>query len=385
MSDSPKYRNTGDNSFWGSFLFDLAVPKDHFLRALKELFDWQALGACLIELYEGRGVIGRRPYDPVLMFRMLFLSYLYDLSGRDTERFVNENIPARYFLDLALDQFSPDHSTLSLFKKRLVAEQNWGHLQHIFDGLLQQARDQGLRLGGIQLVDSVHTQADVNAEKDKKRQEKGQMARDPDARVVHKGEREVVEPDGKTVKRKIRYRGFKTHASMDAKTRIVTSIVPSWGDSADNKAFPQLLAHDREIDLPTHTYGGDKAYDDTDLFERIEQLGLHVGINLRRNRTTKKDANKQRWVELKETHHYQAATQLRSRVEQPFGQAKDKHGFERCRYLGLPSYGIQSFLTFLVVNVKRMVKLLTGITFRELAKGRRREVFQPVYETLPWV
>jgi len=45
MSDSPKYRNTGHDSFWGSFLFDLAVPKDHFVRALKELFDWQALGA----------------------------------------------------------------------------------------------------------------------------------------------------------------------------------------------------------------------------------------------------------------------------------------------------------------------------------------------------
>jgi len=384
MTDTPKYKNTGRDSFWGSFLFDLVVPKDHFLRALKELFDWEELGARLIELYEGRGVIGRPPYNPVMMFQMLFLSYLYDLSGRDTERFANENIPARYFLDLALDQRAPDHGTLGLFKKRLVANRNWGELQRIFDGLLQQARDQGLGLGGIQLVDSVHTQADVNAEKDKKRQEQGQAARDPDARVVHKGEREVVEPDGQTVKREIRYRGYKTHVSMDAKTRLVTSMMPSWGDSADNKAFPELLAHDRQLGLPTHTYGGDKAYDDTDLFERIEQEGMHVGIHLRRTRITKKDNNKQRWIALKETPHYQEATKLRYRVEQPFGQAKDKHGFEHCRYLGLPSYEIQSFLTFMVVNIKRMVKLLTGITFRELAKGRRKEVFQPVYETLPW-
>ena len=384
MSGKPKYKNTGRDSFWGSYLFEQVVPKDHFLRALKELFDWEELGACLIELYEGRGLIGRRPYDPVMMFQMLFLSYLYGLSARDTERFVNENIPAHYFLDLALDQSSPDHSTLGLFKKRLVANRNWEQLQRIFDGLLQQSRDQGLRLGGIQLVDSVHTQADVNAQKDKKRQEQGQAARDPDARVVHKGEREVVEPDGQTMKRKIRYRGYKTHASMDARTRIVTSILPSWGNSADNRAFPQLLAHDRELELPTHTYGGDKAYDDTDLFERIEQLGLHVGITLRRTRTAKKDASKQRWLDLKQTHHYQVATQVRSRVEQPFGQAKDKHGFERCRYLGLASYGIQSLLTFLVVNAKRIVKLLTGITFRELAKGRRKEVFKPVYESLPW-
>ena len=109
-----------------------------------------------------------------------------------------------------------------------------------------------------------------------------------------------------------------------------------------------------------------------------------MGICLRKTRTTKKDANKQRWIALQATPQYQAATKLRYRVEQPFGQAKDKHGFEGCRYIGLVKYGIQAFLTFMVVNCKRLVKLMTGITFRPLAKGRRREVFQPVYADLPW-
>ena len=111
---------------------------------------------------------------------------------------------------------------------------------------------------------------------------------------------------------------------------------------------------------------------------------MHVGIKLRKTRTSKKDANTQRWLDLKQTPHYRAATKVRSRVEQPFGQAKDKHGFERCRYVGLLNYGIQSFLTFMVLNAKRMVKLLTGITFRKMAKGRHKEVFKPVFATLPW-
>ena len=84
------------------------------------------------------------------------------------------------------------------------------------------------------------------------------------------------------------------------------------------------------------------------------------------------------------TKAYQVAVQIRYRVEQPFGQAKDKHGFERCRYLGLPKYGLQSFMTFMVIGAKRIVKLLTGISFRQLAKGRRKEVFKPVYASLPW-
>ena len=80
--------------------------------------------------------------------------------------------------------------------------------------------------------------------------------------------------------------------------------------------------------------------------------------------TKKKDANKQRWIDLLATPEHQAARKVRYRVEQPLGTAKQHHGSGRCRYLGLLRYGIQAFLTFMVVNVKRIMKLLTGVTFR---------------------
>ena len=165
---------------------------------------------------------------------------------------------------------------------------------------------------------------------------------------------------------------------------MVTSILPARGNTADNKAFPALLAHDQALGLPTTTYGGDRAYDDTDIHERIEQAGLYSGICLNDYRTKKQDANKQRWLDLLETAEHQAAIKVRYRVEEPFGTAKQKHCFARCRYVGLMRYGIQSFLSFMVVNCRRIVTLLTGITFREQAKGRRAEVFEPVYSILPW-
>jgi len=385
MTPQPRYKDTGEHSFWGSYIYEKRVPQDHFLRALKELIDWQALGRELITLYAGRGVRGRPPYDPVIVFKMLFLSFLYGCSERDVERWVNDSISAHYFLDLALDQPAPDHSLLTKFKNRLMKDngaEKW--LQDIFDGFLDQARDHGLSFGKIQLVDSVHTQADVNGEKEAARQEKGVSPRDPEARVVDKGTRVVTDADGTRKRKRIRHKGYKTHTSMDAKTRLVTSLVPDYGNSADNKAFAALFAHDRSLNLPTDTYGGDKAYDDTAIFEVIEQAGMHVGIKLRRFRTSKKDPNKERWIEIKESARYRVATKIRGRVEQPYGQAKTTCGFERCRYLGLMRYRIQSYLTFMVVNSKRIVKLLCGITFRKLAKGRRREVFQPVYDTLPW-
>ena len=198
MPDSPQYKDTGVDSFWGNYLFEVVVPKDHFLRALKGLFDWQELGRNLILLYEGKGVLGRPPYDPVLLFKMFLLSYLYNLSARDTEQFVRENIPACVSLNLALDQPVPDHSTMSLFKERLLA----------------QTSAQRERLGHGQLGDSVHTQADVNAAKDKERQERGRPPRDPEARLGSQGDR-GVKPDGQKVQRPIRYRGYKPYISMD--------------------------------------------------------------------------------------------------------------------------------------------------------------------------
>jgi hypothetical protein len=93
---------------------------------------------------------------------------------------------------------------------------------------------------------------------------------------------------------------------------------------------------------------------------------------------------KQRWVDLLATPEHEAATKVRYRVEQPFGTAKQRRGFGRCRYLGLLRYAIQAFVTFMVVNCKRIIKLLTGITFRPLAKGCRSEPFTPIYATLPW-
>jgi hypothetical protein len=255
----------------------------------------------------------------------------------------------------------------------------------MFDDILRQARAQGLEMGPIQVLDSVHTQADVNNEKDRERQERGGKPRDPEARIVNKGNRTVVGPDGTAQKKELRYRGFKTHVSVNAETGIVTSVEPSLGNVADNKVFDALRAHDRSLGLPTEVYAGDRAYDDTDIHSKLAAEGLVSGITLQAYRTGKKDANKEMWLELAASEKHQSGRKVRYRVEQVFGWAKAWGGFERCRYLGSKRHGLQAYLTLLVCNLKRIVKRLTGVTFRAQAKGRRAEVFHPVYAELAWV
>jgi len=384
MSQAPQFHRTGKDSFLGDFAYERTVKRHsrHFLVILTRLFDWEARTREFIRLYKGRGLVGRRPYDPVLMYKMHFVAYLYNVNEREMEELADLNVLVKWFLGLAVDEPVPDHTTLFMFRKRLKQDGGWKLLQDAFDEVIRQSLAHGVEFGSLQVLDSVHTQANVNNAKDRERQDRGGKPRDPEARVVHKGRRRVVEADGASVMKVIRYRGFKTDVSANAKTGMVSSVHPTTGNHADNKAFPWLREHDRSLGLPITGYGGDKAYDDTDIHERLAQEGLQSGITLRRERTAKKDPNKQRWLEMEASPEHQAAVKQRFRVEQAFGDVKSWHGFERCRYLGLAGYRIQAFFTFLVHNLKRMVKLLTGVTFRPQAKGRRREQVQPVYGAL---
>ena len=385
MSREPRFRDTGKSSFFGDFVYKRIIPQDHFLVALNNLFDWDGLSNDLLKAYRGAGTWGRPPYNPVQMFKMLFISYLYGVSERSVEELVNFHLVVKWFIGLAVDEPAPDHSSLTVFKDRYLKPGQEEHLIACFKEIIQESVAQGVELGDLQILDSVHTQADVNAEKEERRQEAGKPPRDPDAAVVNKGRREVVEPDGTRTEKEIRYKGYKTHVSVNAKTGVVTSLKVTPGNEADNKQFPDLHAQDQALGLPIRAYGGDRAYDDTDIYERLRVRGQEIAIHLRSFRTNKKDKNKGRWLRLESSPQYQRDKAQRFRVEQPFGPAKQKHGFERCRYLGLIRCSIQSLFTFLVSNCKRLVKLLTGLTFRPQAKGRGAEKLKPVYDTLPWL
>jgi IS5 family transposase len=376
MSPIPRFHETGKGSFFGDLAYERVVRRHscHFLVMLGQMFDWEAKTAEFIRLYKGKGLIGRRPYEPVLIFKMLFLSYLYNVSERSMEELADLNMLVKWFLGIAVDEPAPDHSTLTAFKRRLLQDGGWKVLKDAFDEMIRDGVRLGVQFGELQVLDSVHTQANVDHAKDRERQEQGGKPRDPDAKVVHKGKRRVVEANGETTLKEMQYCGYKTHTSVNAQTGVVTSLIVTSGNAADNKAFPGLREQDRSLDLPTTTYTGDKAYDDTDIHERLEQEGLCSAIILKSERTGKRDASKQRWLEMLASPKYQAAVSQRFRVEQCYGIVKRWNGFGRCRYLGLAHYRLQALFTFLVHNVKRMVKLLSGVTFRPQAKGRRAEV-----------
>jgi transposase len=211
--EKQRFVETGSSSFFGDYLYDQVIPQGHFLRQLKQVIPWERFTRKLIKLYKGEGVVGRPPFDPALILKIELVAYLYNLSERQVEMHINENLPAKYFVGLAVDQKAPDHSTLTVFRERLLKRGKLKVFEELLEEIVLIALQSGIQFGPIQLVDSVHSIADVNTEKDQKRQKKGKGPRDPDARW---GSSTNVKSKPKTAMKKNRCNIFTATKPMSA-------------------------------------------------------------------------------------------------------------------------------------------------------------------------
>jgi len=185
-------KETTMDSFFGNFLYEQKVAKDHFLRKLNEVIDWDRFREKLLGHYKGKGEIGQAPYNPAIVLKMLLLSYLWDVSERMIEILANDSLSIGLFLGLGADEKAPDHSTLTLFKNRLIDNAGTKAYEELFDEIIRIAQEKGVKFGKLQIVDSVHLVADVNVGKDKQRQSEGKTPRDKDAKWGAKGDKELV-------------------------------------------------------------------------------------------------------------------------------------------------------------------------------------------------
>lgn len=178
----------------------------------------------------------------------------------------------------------------------------------------------------------------------------------------------MKDADGKSMKQTVYFYGYKTHLSLNGETELITGPVTTPGNAHDGRKLPQLVEGDLDLGLPVKIVAADRAYDDTRNHYMLEARGVHSAIRLNDYRTRKKDKNKAGWLAMKAKPEYITGQRERYKIERKFGEAKQGHGLGQCRYVGFFRYAIQAYLTALALNLKRMVKLLTGVNF----KGRAR-------------
>ena len=94
---------------------DYLTENGDMLPRLKELVPWEKFRSDLEVIYdhERKSNAGRRPFDVVMMFKILILQSLYNLSDDEMEYQIMDR------LSLALDSRVPDAKTIWLFRSKL--------------------------------------------------------------------------------------------------------------------------------------------------------------------------------------------------------------------------------------------------------------------------
>ncbi len=138
------------------------VPADHLLRKIDAVIDFSFIHDRVAGLYCADN--GRPALDPVMLFKALFIGYLFGIrSERQLVREIEVNVAYRWFLRLGLTDKVFDASTLSQNRRRRY--QDVSVAQDIFDHIVEQAIAKGLVDGTVLYTDSTHLKANANKNK----------------------------------------------------------------------------------------------------------------------------------------------------------------------------------------------------------------------------
>ena len=101
-------------------LYDAIIPADHLLRRIKENIDFSFVNPMLRKQYCEN--FGRPAKEPEMMFKLLFLKKLYDLSDEALISSAQTDMAFKFFLDLEPEAKMIDPSLLTKFRKTRITE-----------------------------------------------------------------------------------------------------------------------------------------------------------------------------------------------------------------------------------------------------------------------
>ena len=149
MKQQPRF----EAKFYYHLSLDHLVPEDHLLRLIDRAVDFAFIRPLCRPFYSHTG---RPSVDPVVLFKMLLVGYLYGItSERRLTRELNLNLAYRWFLGYDFDQPTPDHSVLSKARARFSPEV----FEDFFRRSIDLCREAGLLEEGPVYVDSTLIQA----------------------------------------------------------------------------------------------------------------------------------------------------------------------------------------------------------------------------------
>jgi len=247
---------------------------------------------------------GAKPYDVVMLFKILILQRYYGLGDNQVEYQIVDRTSFKTFLGLETGDKVPDEKTVWSFRERITKT---GLVEELFEQFTSFLEEQELIFNEGQLIDASFTVAprQRNTREENKKIKKGEgddLWNDKPNKKKHKDiDARWTKKNGET------FYGYKNHAKVDTKSKFIKTYKITDASVHDSQVLDDLL-DEKDKDQDLHA---DSAYTGKDQDEIIAKYQM-------KNRVHEKGyRNKPLTEQQKESNTKKS--RIRARVEHVFG------------------------------------------------------------------
>jgi IS5 family transposase len=247
---------------------------------------------------------GAKPYDVVMLFKILILQRYYGLGDSQVEYQILDRTSFKTFLGLETGDKVPDEKTVWSFRERLTKT---GLVEELFAQFTSFLEEKEVILNEGQMVDASFTVAprQRNTREENKKIKNGEgndLWKDKPNKKKHKDiDARWAKKNGET------FYGYKNHAKVDAKSKFINTYTVTDASVHDSQVLDDLLNEkDKEQDLYA-----DSAYTGEDQDKTIAKYEMKNKVHEKGYR------NKPLSEEQKASNTKKS--KIRARVEHVFG------------------------------------------------------------------
>ena len=222
------------------FLLERLTKLKDPLVKLNSLINWElfrpTLDRALVNTTKDKSKGGRPPFDNILMFKILILQSIYNLSDDQIEYQIHDRRSFMRFLGLKASDKVPDSKTVWLFREKLVQNELMEELFSCFHARLE---EQGLFTQEGRMVDA--TFVEVPKQRNTRDENKAIKAGEkPEGWSEHKQPQKDTDARW-TKKNNENFYGYKNHVKSDRKSKLILSYEVTHAAVHDSQVLKDLL------------------------------------------------------------------------------------------------------------------------------------------------
>lgn len=308
------------------------------LVKLNNMINWEQFRQKLQKLrdFDRKSNAGRKPFDVVLMFKVLIVQSLYNLSDDQTEFLIRDRLSFMRFLGLAISDTVPDSKTIWLFREQLNQE---GLVKTLFEQFDEFLRQNGFAAQKGQIVDAsiIAAPKQRNSRDENKQIKNGEI---PDHWSENK--KRQKDTDARWTKKSAQnHYGYKNHIDVDVENKMIRNYEVTTACVHDSQIFENILDENNS----SRDVWADSAYGNAERRDALKKKGFRGHIQRKGYRYKKLTARQRRGNYLR--------AKIRCRVEHIFGVQAKRAGSLLLRTIGLIRGRCKIGLRNLAYNIDR--------------------------------